>query len=143
MRPMYETAESLAKELKVANYAGEKWKCAMVKTPLRYCVDFMAIREGLVAAFVEIRCRNYSWEKINSWGGYMFSLGKYIESKAMSQATGIPFILIVETTTGLYHQIFKTFDEKPAVQLGGRTDRSDWQDMEPVVILPCSGFTQL
>ncbi len=143
MRPIYETTETHSKELKIANFVADKWKCAMTKTPLRYCVDFMAVRDGLVVAFVEIKCRNYSWEKINGWGGYMFSLGKYIESKAMAEATGVPFILIVETTTGLYHQIFKTWDKNPAVQLGGRTDRSDWQDLEPVVILPCAGFIQL
>lgn len=142
MRQLYETQEDLSSEAEVANYLSKIWKCEMSKLPIRYHLDFVAQRGKNAVAFCEVKVRNYSMEQIGKMGGYMLSLGKWSSAKQMCEASGLPFILIIKATDGIWFSLIDSF--KPdSVIVNGRTDRSDWQDIEPCVLIKQSRFKQV
>ena len=142
MRQLYETQEDLSSEAEVADYLSKIWKCEMSKLPIRYHLDFVAQRGKNAVAFCEVKVRNYSMEQIGKMGGYMLSLGKWSSAKQMCEASGLPFILVIKATDGIWFSLIDSF--KPdSVIVNGRTDRSDWQDIEPCVLIKQSRFKQV
>lgn len=142
MRPMYETKVDLDNEQTAIKVAEKKWQCEMAKLPIRYHLDFVAKRGDKAVAFCEVKTRNYTMEKIGQMGGYLMSIGKWSAAKQLHDATGLPFILIVRTIDGIWYSSFKEFTPDD-VLVRGRTDRNDWQDIEPCVLLDVSKFTKL
>lgn len=142
MRPLYETQDNLSSEIDVAAHLAKIWKCEMFKLPIRYHLDFVAQRGKNAVAFCEVKVRNYSMDQINQMGGYMLSLGKWSSAKQMCEASGLPFILIIKTTDGIWYALIESF--KPdSVIVNGRQDRGDWQDMEPCVLIKQSRFKRI
>jgi hypothetical protein len=142
MRQLYETQEDLSSEAEVADYLSKIWKCEMSKLPIRYHLDFVAQRGKNAVAFCEVKVRNYSMEQIGKMGGYMLSLGKWSSAKQMCEASGLPFILIIKATDGIWFSLIDSF--KPdSVIVNGRTDRDDWQDIEPCVLIKQSRFKRI
>lgn len=142
MRPLYETQEDLSSEAAVAEHLAKIWKCEMSKLPIRYHLDFVAQRGKNAVAFCEVKVRNYSMDQIGKMGGYMLSLGKWSSAKQMCEASGLPFILVVKATDGIWFALIDSF--KPdSVIVNGRTDRSDWQDIEPCVLIKQSRFKRV
>lgn len=142
MRQLYETQEDLSSEAEVADYLSKIWKCEMSKLPIRYHLDFVAQRGRNAVAFCEVKVRNYSMEQIGKMGGYMLSLGKWSSAKQMCEASGLPFILVIKATDGIWFSLIDSF--KPdSVIVNGRTDRADWQDIEPCVLIKQSRFKQI
>jgi hypothetical protein len=142
MRLLYETQEDLDSEMGVAMHLSKTWKCEMSKLPIRYHLDFVAKRGKIAVAFCEIKVRSYSMNKIGNMGGYMLSLGKWSSAKQMCEASGLPFILVVKTTDGIWYVTIESF--KPdSVIVNGRSDRGDWQDIEPCVLINHSRFKKL
>ena len=142
MRPMYETKKDLDNELDAVAVAERKWGCEMLKLPIRYHLDFVAKRGDKAVAFCEVKTRNYTMEKIGQMGGYLMSIGKWSAAKQLHDATGLPFILIVRTIDGIWYSSFKEFTPDD-VLVRGRTDRNDWQDIEPCVLIDVAKFTKL
>ena len=114
----------------------------MKPTPRMYQVEFVATRDGKPVAWVEFKERNYSMERIKSMGGYMLSLHKLMAAKNLHEITGLPFLLYIKATDGLYYKLFKSFKAEN-ICFGGRTDRGDPQDMEPCVLIDTDEFTPL
>jgi len=142
MRQLYETQEDLSSEAEVADYLSKIWKCEMSKLPIRYHLDFVAQRGKNAVAFCEVKVRNYSMEQIGKMGGYMLSLGKWSSAKQMCEASGLPFILVIKATDGIWFSLIDSF--KPdSVIVNGRTDRDDWQDIEPCVLIKQSRFKRI
>ncbi len=142
MRPLYETQDNLSSESDVAGYLSKIWKCDMVKLPIRYHLDFVAQRGKNAVAFCEVKVRNYSMDQIERMGGYMLSLGKWSSAKQICEASGLPFILIIKTTDGIWFALIESF--KPdSVIVNGRQDRGDWQDIEPCILIKKSRFKQI
>lgn len=153
-RPMYEQAADLTKEQDVVGLLEEAWQCRMSKLPIQYKLDY-AIRnldEPHIAAFAEIKVRNYTLAQIQAWGGYMISLAKWQAGLHLVQTTNLPFYLVVKTTDGLYYfgvnnlvhdadTLHKLLDKK--IVFAGRQDRGDWQDMEPCVLIDCNLFIKV
>lgn len=138
-RPLYETEDDLSNEQRVAERLSEAWKCKFVKMPIRYHLDFVLTRGDRAVAFCEIKTRNYTMERINEMGGYLMSIGKWASAKALSEASGLPFILVANTTDGIWYMKAITFVADD-ILVRGRTDRNDWQDIEPCVLLRCDRF---
>ena len=134
MRPLYETQADLVSEQDVAAHLAKVWNCEMSKLPIRYHLDFVAQRGKNAVAFLEIKVRNYSMERIGNMGGYMLSLGKWSSAKQICEASGLPFILAVKATDGIWFTLIESF--KPdSVIVNGRQDRGDWQDIEPCILI--------
>lgn len=142
MRPMYETEQDLRNEQHAISRAEQKWNCVMMKLPIRYHLDFIAKRGDKAVAFCEVKTRNYSMEKIGLMGGYLMSIGKWSAAKQLHDCSGLPFILIVRTLDGIWYATFRDFTPDN-VLIRGRTDRDDWQDVEPCVLLDVAKFSKL
>jgi hypothetical protein len=142
MRPLYETSADLEREGGIASYLEGKWNCSFIKLPIRYHLDFVLTRNDAVAAYAEVKTRNYSMDAIDSMGGYLMSIGKWEAAKSLSEASKVPFILIVKTLDGLYRSRFDDFNPD-GVLVRGRTDRNDWQDIEPCVCLNANRFKRI
>ena len=142
MRQLYESPKDLNNESHIASLLEQKWGCEFAKLPISYRLDFVVTRDGKAVAFAEFKTRNYSMEDINKMGGYLLSIGKWSAAIQLCEASQLPFVLVVKTLDGLYCSTFTEF--KPDdVLVRGRTDRSDWQDIEPCVLLNTQRFKRI
>ena len=139
MRPLYESEQDLSNENEVAQKFERAWDCKFNKMPIRYHLDFVLTKGDKVVAYCEVKTRNYEMSKIDEMGGYLMSIGKWSAAKNLSEASNVPFILIARTLDGLWYMKTKEFTPDD-VLLRGRTDRQDWQDIEPCVLIKCSRF---
>jgi len=142
-RKLYESAENLDKERDVALFLEEKWKCEAVKMPIKYGLDYTFRRNKELVGFCEIKCLNYELSQFDCMsGGYFISLGKFMSAKSLVEFTKLPFFLVLDTTDGIYYRKFTNF-ENLRFTVNGRKDRSDWQDVEPMVLLETALFTKM
>jgi len=142
-RKLYESAENLDKERAVALFLEEKWKCEAVKMPIKYGLDYTFRRNKELVGFCEIKCLNYELSQFDRMsGGYFISLGKFMSAKSLVEFTKLPFFLVLDTTDGIYYRKFTNF-ENLRFTVNGRKDRSDWQDVEPMVLLETALFTKM
>ena len=142
-RKLYESAENLDKERSVALFLEEKWKCEAVKMPIKYGLDYTFRRNKELVGFCEIKCLNYELSQFDRMsGGYFISLGKFMSAKSLVEFTKLPFFLVLDTTDGIYYRKFTNF-ENLRFTVNGRKDRSDWQDVEPMVLLETALFTKM
>jgi hypothetical protein len=142
MRPIYETTADLQREDDVLKVLEKLWNLKLIKLPIRYHLDFVAVKEDRAKAFVEVKTRNYSMQQIDAMGGYLMSIGKWSSAKSLYDCSGLPFVLVAKTTDGIYYSVFKEF--KPDdILVRGRTDRNDWQDIEPCVVIRADKFKKL
>ncbi len=142
MRPLYETDADLKREGSVVEILEKAWNCTMTKLPIRYHLDYVARRGDKAVAFCEVKTRNYTMQKIDQLGGYLMSIGKWSSAESLYRASGLPFILAVHATDGVYYASFTEFTPDD-VLVRGRTDRNDWQDIEPCVVLNTNKFKKL
>ena len=142
MRPLYETEANRINERAVAKLIEGKWNCKCVKLKQAYALDYALIRDGKVIAFMEIKCRNYTMDKLNSMGGFMISVHKWLEAKAICDVSSVPLCLVVRTHDGVWYH--KTSDFlNDGIGFGGRLDRGDDQDVEPVILLKGNRFKNI
>ena len=134
MRPLYENAQTLKAEQGVAKQLEARWRCNLLKLPISYRADYMAIREKPVA-IIEIKCRNRMYAKM------FLSLHKFLEAKALATQLKVPFLLVYGFPEGIYWGNVTHYPLE--VQVGGRTDRGDWQDTEPMQMFELEGFKRL
>jgi hypothetical protein len=144
MRPTYETEEDLQRESLVIQQVESAWKCQAVKLSVKYSLDYALKRGDKVLSFCEIKTRNYTMADITKMGGYLLSLGKWTAAKQLSDSTTLPFMLVVKTIDGVYYSKFHSgVPTQKGVLFRGRTDRDDWQDVEPCVLLDTQYFVRL
>lgn len=141
-RPQYETDADLQRESAVIERFKSKWNVEVEKLPVRYYLDYIMHRGDKTLAFCEIKTRNVKIQQIKDWGGFILSLSKWISAKNIVEATGLPFILIYRTFDGDYYNKITEFTHD-GIYYRGRTDRNDWQDMEPCVMLNADRFKEL
>jgi hypothetical protein len=136
MRPTYENSESLKAEEQTIRKAAEVWKSTYVKLPIQYRVDWALLRGGVVA-WCECKRRYNNKDKYPT---LMLSLNKIIHGMELARATEKPFLVVVEWNDVVgWHKVEKVH----GIGMGGRVDRGDWQDIEPVVHIPVTDFKQL
>jgi hypothetical protein len=136
MRPLYETQLDLKNEASVADVMASIWKCQMTKLQPRDAFDYAAVRGKDIAAFVEIKTRT---NPMNRYPTYMISMTKIISANAIFMSTGVPSFLAVRWTDCIGWVRLNNANVK--LEIGGRTDRSDAQDIEPVCHISISKFT--
>lgn len=137
MRPTYETQQDVANEQLVIDLLCTKWGCTATKTPKFYCVDWSLSQGKDVKSLVEIKFRKASYPT------YILSLHKYTEMLMSAFASQLPHLLVVCWPEGgkrvvRYAKVEPSLRER--VIHGGRTDRGDLQDQEPLVEIPMSKF---
>lgn len=127
MRPKYETETDLANEAAVADVVASRWLCECRKLPLRYDLDYAIYQDGFLKAYLEIKCRNVPSTQYKT---VILSAAKVAAAKHLSASAGTPAILVVRySDTDKWIDISK---ETAFHSPGGRSDRGDVQDQEPV-----------
>lgn len=137
---MYESKADITNEGRVASQVGLATKAVMKKNPKAYPIDWCAYKGGKIAGWVEIKCRKNPKDQYPT---LMLSYNKLVSGKRYAEVSGAPFLLVIEWTDGVY--FWKCPDDVTgySVTNGGRTDRGDSQDLEPVVLIPTSEFKKL
>lgn len=133
MRPYYESPRDLTNENSVSSVLKEKG-LDFVKMPVSYRLDFAIMRNGKVCGFAEVKTRNNRHDKYPT---LMISLGKVMAARQLSEATGTRSILFVKFLDGLY---WCDFASPFNLEIGGRKDRQDNADIEPVAHFAISAF---
>ena len=142
-RPFYETPESLAREHETAIKVASTWNCTPFKLPIKYGLDFAFVKAKNIVAFVELKTVTYTMDAYKRFGGYGISLHKWNAAKAICEISGKPFCLIVETSDKkIWYAEYSKFEIMPTI-IGGRNDRNDKQDNEPLVIINTYNFNEI
>jgi hypothetical protein len=135
-RPTYETSGDLEKETLavkkfIASFGGD---VDFAKLPIQYKMDFCLIHNRMVRTFVEVKCRTN--EKA-AYSTYIISMSKIVAATSYS-SIGVNCLLLVQWSDqmGWVDMCKHKWDAK----MGGRKDRGDWQDIEPVVHIPIFEF---
>ena len=139
MRLIYERPEDLVAERTALDKACEVWKCTAEKLPMKYELDYLLLREGSGVAWLEITSRP---NPRAAYPTYMISLGKVMAARRLSEASQFPSFLLVQWSDYCgYVRLDSLLDFRTGV--GGRTDRGDEQDIEPVALIPLGEFARL
>lgn len=137
MRPVYETEATLIAEAMTRTKIEGALGGILVKLPVRYALDWglaNPARSNTIERWVELKARSNTYR---TYSTYALSAEKVMRALELEERTGIPGILVVRFTNGVYMAYFKRFVEKPVViRIGGRADRDDPQDQEPMWHLP-------
>jgi len=139
VRPLYETGDDRTRETTFVEKLCVAWHCDARKLPMHYRLDFAMLRDGIIRAFLEIKVRKYTKDY---FGTYMVSMAKVLAAREYSGFAGVPSLLAVRWTDGagfIALSDLKSFE----LGFGGREDRGDSQDMEPVVFIPTGDFRDL
>jgi len=107
------------------------------KLPISYRIDWIVWKAGSnkLHGFIELKGRNNAH---NTYPTLILSLAKYAAGCNLARITNTPFWVGVRWTDML--AFCRADDFVPEVQMGGRTDRGDSADIEPVVHLPAERF---
>lgn len=136
-RPLYESQADRTNEQEVATDLFRYWRCTAAKLPIRYEVDYALCRNGQIMAWAEIKCRT---TPRGLYPTYMVSLGKVLAGLELQKRTNLPFLLVVRWSDSLGWISGPTARE---VTFGGRRDRADAADIEPMVHIPINQFALL
>lgn len=143
MRPTYENVSDLDREMDVATKLSKEWRCDVTKTKRFYPVDYVATRDGKLVSILEIKTRNYSMGELERLGGFMVSAEKLVRARELSEMVRVPFILVVKMKDELFYRSFYNRERYSGdVVLGGRTDRSDPDDRELVMLFTRNMFSR-
>ena len=132
-RPAYESNENLSEEEKVAYFVAAAWGGEPVKLPKFYKCDWGIVKLGSIKALIEIKCRDFMPDKYPT---LILSADKWTYLCCSDFALGIPCLFVARFADQSIRYIRPSHQQGFIVNLGGRSDRSDWQDMEPVVHIP-------
>lgn len=141
-RPIYEREVDLTHENRMKTILEAKWNCTLNKLPIKYHLDWMAMRGKEPMAFMEFKHREKL--SIGAYPRYMMSLDKWIKAKQLCKQVEVPFIMVITFTEGTYYGVFPHNGLHDITYgFGGRYDRGDAQDVEPMVYLSLEKFIKL
>lgn len=133
-RKQYESSADLANEKTIIEVACTAWQCTAFKIPISYKLDFALSRNGRVQAFAEIKRRSHDRFK------YPTAFISY-RKVLCAQAFQCPCFLIVgwDDQVG-YTRLDNGFSH---ISIGGRLDRKDAADLEPVAHFNVGEFKKI
>lgn len=134
-RPFYETSQDREKEREAINaVVGNRFD--ICKLPTRYEIDFALFKDNQIKYWVEVKCRNVMSTRYET---AMISSAKMIRGINLYQSTGAPFMVLFRWVDAIGTIRIDSL-EGITVQWGGRYDRNDPQDAEPVCHIPIKLF---
>jgi hypothetical protein len=137
-RPIYETPEDIIRESSIQEefieaVYGDNELVKAVKLPKFYAIDYALTKyNGKIIGWLEIKSRTIPSDKYSS---YILSYKKWREGISISQESNLPYYLAVKWTDKLGVITFPNCIQTNLV-IGGRFDRSDPDDTEPMVEIP-------
>lgn len=136
-RPVYEGKDDMSREAVFSRLVAEKFNCTLVKMPKLSGVDFCISSDGELAGFLEVKVRT---NRRQQYPTYMISAKKIAMAESLMSAFGLPTVLAVRWSDSWGHTDLNGLPQE-YVSFGGRKDRNDPQDMEPVFLIPMSRFS--
>ena len=136
-RPMYESQRDRDNEQRVIDLMKERRGLVLRKMPISYRLDFMIMKDHEVLGFAELKSRNVP---STAYDTLLISLGKVAAANLLWRTSELPCYLIALFTDRCGVIDFRAPHE---LGLGGRVDRGDPADVEPVAHYPMSRFTWL
>ena len=132
MRPTYETPSDTERERNTAERVATAWGYDVRKLKAFYAYDYALFSGETLEAFVEIKVRTRTFET------YWLLLAKWSAMNSLIQTAHVPGLFVVAWPG---RTMFTTVSNRPLrVLLGGRTDRGDASDIEPLVEIPLIQF---
>lgn len=133
-RPKYEKQEHINYE----NRFIEQMKpiAEFRKLKKHYACDFGMMRGNDISALVEFKHRPGAMSYVD---GVMLSLEKFTKIISFKRACGISAIFVIENYD-LHYYAVSLMASVYRVSIGGRKDRGDESDMEPVIFIPAHAF---
>lgn len=128
MRPFYENDTDRTNERAVADKICSIMSCEAMKLPISYGLDYALCRGPEIIAFAEVKRRKNHSARYDT---IMVSALKRMKAREITLATGRPCFFAVEYDDGIFLIDFK--EQPDRVEHGGRKDRGDSADMEPVI----------
>ena len=135
MRPVYETEGDRSRESAVARKIETAFRCSMSKLQPRDRFDYACIRGDDIVAFAEIKVRK---NPMHQYDTYMVSMTKIVHANMIHSAVRLPCILFVQWLDALGYIPMNRCDV--SLRMGGRSDRNDPLDIEPVCHIDISRF---
>jgi hypothetical protein len=140
-RPLYETQADRRREASVAQIISKKLNVKLVKLPIRYSVDYAAYdpETRLLKSWHEIKCRNYASLQLFKYEHLILSLAKVMSGLQLAQTTEKPFYIFwsfLDRSIYCLEITGELIKEVADVRSGGRIDRGDPQDVEPMICFP-------
>ena len=138
-RAFYETAADVVREREFADRLELGWGVDMRKLPVKYRLDFLALRGGRAIAFAELKQRTIPASRYET---YILGANKFAAARMYAKTFGLPAILAVRFTDA---DLCVELREDHGRRLGfidkHLSTRQDDADLEPVVHLPMEDFT--
>jgi hypothetical protein len=126
-RPTYESAADRLNEIDVAERICEAQPLTYHKLPKAYSADFVFFHVDRPVVVAEVKCRT---NESTTYPTYMLSVLKRHNVRALAQEIGAKPVLIVRFTDRILQ--IDLGAEPDSIEIGGRTDRGDAQDLELV-----------
>lgn len=126
MRPRYETASDLVEEEDIVSLLCEMFGKTYRKLPVSYGLDFALMSGDRISSFIECKSRRNAFDKYPT---IMVSGLKIMKARELSAAFGVNCLFVIRWTDKLGYVDLCSPDW---LGWGGRTDRNDPADMEPV-----------
>jgi hypothetical protein len=135
MRPLYESGKDREREQQVASWIESRWAVTAQKMPMRYEFDYMLMRSSMVA-IMEIKCRLKKYDTL------IISMQKVATMQMYSQQFSVPAVLTIcwPNEDPKYTLLEPARTATYRIEWGGRDDRGDDQDKEPVIHIPVEHF---
>lgn len=139
-RKIYENTGTKKSEREFADLIQARAKLTIVKLPRAYQLDYAMVDEKMVIKrWLEIKCRKH-----RGYGVYkdlMLSYHKFRAGLELSRETGLDFLLAYQF--GDQNYMAKITESTPyTLAYGGRSDRGDSEDQEPVALIPTDEFVK-
>lgn len=140
MRPQYETRENREAQRAIARRLDLVWQVETHEQPINEAFDFLSMKDGWAVQLLEIKDRTigrrgYARSDVPD---YMVSANKVRELLNCEWAWGVPAILVVQMTDGLFwHRVQRGIYR---LAPGGRRDRNDPQDYGTMAHIPWDEF---
>ena len=139
MRPIYETNKDRQRQSEAISHLAQATNTDAVETDPLVSWDYEMVRNNVVVAMVEVKCRNC---KSSTYETYIISEAKVVILWETAIKRDIASVLLVcwkDQEIG-WLRIDTTNPQTWAVQHGGRVDRNDPLDIERVVHFDISLF---
>jgi len=135
MRPVYETETTRAIERSMAAWLEPVWNCNVVKLPRSYSLDYAALRGSQLVAWLELKRRNRA---LHEFPTVFLSVQKVMAARALCEITNASCFFVVQfNDCYAYSNILA---DGRGFAFRGRIDRGDWEDQEPVAVIPVAQF---
>jgi len=139
-RPLYETRGDIANEERALRAIESRAKKRGVKLPMSYRMDYAMITEQKeITSWIEVKTRKHNKGRYETLA---IGLNKLMAGIALEERTKLPFFLIIAWDDFIGYIRISSL-EGFKIAMGGRTDRDDDQDQEPMVHIPVEQFKEL